>query len=124
MKGKGMALSLSAFGLALYFAVVIFSMFGIIKIDTLANFSTSVVFEAIGAVLLIYFIFSSQLQKPIKVGYLVPLIMITVIYTIELDVINIIYVASISSMFFILINLILLFVYCLLTIPMYIIGRR
>jgi hypothetical protein len=59
-----------------------------------------------------------------KVGYLVPMILVTVLYTVILDFVNIFLVVTTSSVFFILINLVLLFLYCLIIIPMYLMGRK
>lgn len=81
-------------------------------------------FEIIGFLALAYFIFCNMFSNPIKVGYFVPLVMTTVIYTIVLDVINIACITSVSSVFFTLIHLVILFVYCLVSIPMYLMGRR
>lgn len=81
-------------------------------------------FEIIGFLVLAYFIFCNMFSNPIKVGYFVPLVMTTVIYTIVLDVINIACITSVSSVFFALIHLVVLFVYCLVSIPMYLMGRR
>lgn len=82
------------------------------------------VFGIIGFLALAYFIFCNMFSNPIKVGYFVPLVMTTVIYTIVLDVINIACITSVSSVFFTLIHLVVLFVYCLVSIPMYLMGRR
>lgn len=81
-------------------------------------------FEIIGFLALAYFIFCNMFSNPVKVGYFVPLVMTTVIYTIVLDVINIACITSVSSVFFTLIHLVILFVYCLVSIPMYLMGRR
>lgn len=81
-------------------------------------------FGIIGFLALAYFIFCNMFSNPIKVGYFVPLVMTTVIYTIVLDVINIACITSVSSVFFTLIHLVVLFVYCLVSIPMYLMGRR
>jgi hypothetical protein len=50
--------------------------------------------------------------------------MVTVIYTVLLDIVNIAFVARVGSAGFVLIHLILLFFYCLVSIPMYLMGRR
>lgn len=81
-------------------------------------------FGIIGFLALAYFIFCNMFSNPVKVGYFVPLVMTTVIYTIVLDVINIACITSVSSVFFTLIHLVVLFVYCLVSIPMYLMGRR
>ena len=72
---------------------------------------------------LTYFVMSNVLVKRIKTGFFVPIIMVTVIYTIILDVINIC-VIRVPHMFFVLLNLALLFIYCLISLPMYIMGYK
>ena len=98
--------------------------FAVLHIDALANFISAMTFEIIGFCLLTYFVLGNILAKPIKTGYFVPLILVTVVYTIALDVINLACVATMSNVFFVLVNLVLLFIYCLVSIPMYTMGRR
>jgi len=115
---------LSCFLWVFYVAIIMYVFFAVLKIDTLDNFVSALVFEIIGFVALAYFVFCNMFSRPIKIGYLIPLIMTTVIYTIALDVINFACITSVSSVQFTLIHLILLFVYCLVSIPMYLMGRR
>ncbi|SES66264.1 hypothetical protein SAMN02910413_0348 [Pseudobutyrivibrio sp. C4] len=115
---------LSCFLWVFYVAIILYVLFAVLNIDTLENFVSALVFESIGFISLAYFIFCNMFSKPIKVGYFVPLLMATIIYTIVLDVVNIACVATVGSVFFTLINLVLLFVYCLVSIPMYLMGRR
>lgn len=124
MSKKGITVVLSAFVLSFYLAIVMYVFFTVLDADTLANFTSAMVFEIIGFVLLTYFVLGSIVARPIKIGYLVPLIVITVTYTIILDVINMVCVASMAHTYFILSNLVVLFVYSLISIPMYIVGRR
>ena len=124
MKNKGLTAVLASFIICLYIAIIMYVFFAVLCIDTQANFETAMVFEIIGFILLTYFVLGNILSKPIKTGFFVPLITETVIYTVVLDVINLIFVISMPNVFFVLINLILLFIYCLTSIPMYIMGRR
>ena len=98
--------------------------FAILHIETLENFESAMAFEIIGFLLLIYFVMGNLLLKRIKVGFFVPLIMVTVIYTVILDVINIVFIITMPHIFFVLSNIVLLFIYFLISIPMYIMGRR
>ena len=117
MKIKGL---LSLLVLCFYIAVIMYVFFAVLHIDALANFEAAMTFEIIGFALLFYFI----LSKPVKLGFFVPIICTTAVYTIILDLINIAFVISLSHVFFVLINLILLLVYCIVVIPMYIVGKR
>lgn len=116
--------TLTTFIIAFYVVIIMYVFFAVLHIDTLENFISAMIFEIIGFCLLTYFVLGNILTKPIKTGYFVPLILTTVVYTIALDVVNLACVATMSNVFFVLVNLILLFIYCLVSIPMYIMGRR
>lgn len=107
-----------------YVVIILYVFFGVLNINTLENFVLAMIFEIIGFLALAYFIFSNMFSNPIRVGYFVPLVMATVIYTIVLDVINITCITVMSSVFFMLIHLVVLFVYFLVSILMYLMGRR
>lgn len=124
MGKKGLAAILSAFIICFYVAIVMYVFFAILHIDALANFESAMVFEIIGFVLLAYFVLGNILSKSKKTGYFVPLIVVTVIYTIVLDIINLALIILMPHVFFVLTNFALLFIYCLISIPMYIMGRR
>jgi hypothetical protein len=124
MGKKGVTVALTTFIIAFYVAIIMYVFFAVLHIDALANFISAMTFEIIGFCLLTYFVLGNILAKPIKTGYFVPLILVTVVYTIALDVINLACVATMSNVFFVLVNLVLLFIYCLVSIPMYIMGRR
>lgn len=115
---------LSSFLWVLYVAIILYVFFAVLNINTLENFASALTFEIVGFGVLAYFIFCNMFTKPIKVGYFVPLVMATVIYTIILDIVNIACIATMGSVFFTLLHMILLFVYCLISIPMYLMGRR
>lgn len=115
---------LSVFVWAFYIVIILYVLFAVVKIDTLANFASAITFEVIGFAALAFFIFCNMFSDSMKVGYLVPMILVTVLYTVILDFVNIFLVVTTSSVFFILINLVLLFLYCLIIIPMYLMGRK
>lgn len=97
--------------------------FAVLHVDILANFLSALVFEIIGFILLAYFVLGNILSKSIKTGFFVPLIMVTVIYTIALNIINLVLITLMPTTFFILTNFILLFIFCIISIPMYIMGK-
>ena len=115
---------LSCFLWVFYLAIILYVFFVVLNINTLENFVPALIFEIIGFLALAYFIFFNMSLASIKVGFFVPLLMTTFIYTIVLDVINIAYITSVDSVFFTLIHLMVLFVYCLVSIPMYLMGKR
>lgn len=107
-----------------YVTIILYVLFAVLKINTLENFVSALIFETIGFVALAYFIFCNMFTNPVKVGYFVPLTMVTVIYTIILDIVNITCVVTVDSAFFTLIHLVLLFVYGFVSVPMYLMGKR
>lgn len=121
---RGITLVLSAFLLLFYMAIVLYVFFAVIHIDTLANFVSGMAFEIIGFCALACLILGNIFSKPLKTGFFVPLITVTIIYTIILDVINILLIATIGHVFFILLNFVLLFFYFMVSVPMYIMGKR
>ena len=124
MQKKGLTVGLSTFAICFYIAIIMYVFFAILHIDTLVNFETGLAFEIIGFVLLTYFIIGNIVSKPIKTGFFVPLLMITIIYTVLLDIINIAFITSIPHVFFVLVHFVILFIYCVVSIPIYIMGRR
>jgi len=121
---KGVTTIISACFLAFYIGIIMYIFFAILHVETFANFISAMAFEIIGFVFLIYLVMGNLLSKRIKVGYFVPLIMVTVIYTVILDTINIAFIITMPHGGFLLLNFVLLFVYCLISIPMYIMGKR
>ena len=119
-----LSIFLSISALVFYIGIVLYSFFAILHIQTLANFGSAIFFELIGFALLAYFIIVNLSAKPIKTGYFVPLVMVTVIYTVLLDVINFVFIMIMPHIFFVLLHLTLLFLYCVISIPMYIMGKR
>ena len=124
MDKKSLTAILSAFIICFYMLIILYILFGVLPIYSIFNLLTALVFELIGFAILIYLILSNILAKRIKTGYFIPLIMATVIYTIVLDYINISLIKTLPNVWFILVNLILVFVYSVIAIPMYIMGRQ
>lgn len=124
MGKKGLKIILSSFTICFYIAIIMYVFFAILRVDALANFETAMVFEIIGFVLLTYFVLGNIIFKPIKIGFFVPLMVVTVIYTIVLDVVNLALMVTMPHVLFLLTNFCLLFIYCLISTPMYIMGRK
>lgn len=121
---KRKVVALSVFLLAFYMAIVMYVFFAVLHIEVLANFGTGMFFEILGFIILSYFVLSNLLSKRVKTGFFVPLIIITVIYTIILDVINMVFIIVMPHTLFVLLNIVLLFVYCLISMPMFIMGQK
>lgn len=108
----------------LYMVLILYALFVLLHFEILANFATALIFEAVGFILILYFVLTNIINKPLKTGYFVPLIILTAIYTLVLDAINFKYAINMRHELFIFINLIWLFLYCLISIPMYLMGRK
>lgn len=121
---KGLTAVLAGGLLAFYMGIIlyIFSLF--LYTDAILNFKSAILFEIISFVPLTYIIMSNLLSKCVKTGFLVPLIMITIAYTVILNVINLVCISFIPHTAFVLINIVLLYIYCLVSIPVYIMGKR
>ncbi|WP_455903004.1 hypothetical protein [Clostridium sp.] len=121
---KKMTAVLSMLLLCFYGGIVLYVFFAILHIDALANFETAMAFQIIGFVCLIYFVHCGIYPGKIKTGFFVPLIVATVLYTCILDALNFTCVAQIKHIWFVLIHFITLFVYFMVSVPMYIMGRN
>lgn len=121
---RGIATILSGCLLAFYIGIMMYTFFAVLHIEALANFESAMAFEIIGFLFLAYLIIGNLLSKRIKIGFFAPLIVATAAYTVILNVINIACVATMPHPFFVLFNFVLLFLYCLISMPIYIMGRR
>lgn len=124
MKKRRLSLFLSVGMLAFYLGIVLYAFFAILHIQALDNFVGAILFELIGFGFLVYFAVVNLLANPIKTGFFVPLVMATVVYTVLLNIINFAFATVMPGAFFLLTHLILLFLYCAVSIPMYIMGKR
>lgn len=115
---------LSCFLWIFYVAIILYVFFAVLNINTLENCASAIIFECVGFIALAYCIFFNIVKNPRKVGYFVPLVMTTIIYSIILDVVNIVCITTMNSVCFTLLHMILLFAYCLVSIPVYLMGRR
>lgn len=83
-----------------------------------------ITFEVIDFLILLFFVFIKMSRNNLKTGYFVPLLVITVLYTIILNTMNFVGIAIMPNAFFMLIHLVVLFVYCSVSVPMYLMGLR
>lgn len=124
MKKREFALGFCVFMIFFYIAIVMYTLFFSLNIRTLGNFIAALFFEFIGIIVIAYFLLSNILSSNIKIGFFAPLIMITVFYILLLNVLNLGCITMMSSSTFVLLNLLILFIYCLISAPMYIMGRK
>ena len=124
MKKREFALGFCVFMIFFYIAIVMYTLFFSLNIRTLGNFIAALFFEFIGIIVIAYFLISNILSSNIKIGFFAPLIMINIFYILLLNVLNLGCITMMSSSTFVLLNLLILFIYCLISAPMYIMGRK
>lgn len=121
---RGLTCVLTGLLMTFYAGIIVYVFFLILHIDTLKNFEAAMAFEIIGFLILIYLIMGNLLTRRIKTGFFAPLITVTVFYTFFLHVINMACAMVMPTIFFVLLNFVLLFIYWSISMPMYIMGRR
>ncbi len=124
MSKKGLAAILSACMVTFYAAIIMYVFWGIFHVQGLRNFETALFFEIISFIFLMYVVLDSIICRAKNTIYVVPRVMYTIVYVIILDVLNVGFIAIMPHVYLVLLNLVLLFIYCLISIPMYIIGKR
>ena len=124
MNKRGLTIFASLFITGFYYVIVLYLFFAVLKINALPNFGIAIMFEVVGFVILAYFVLQGVCLKTIKTGYYVPLVIATTIYTIMLNTINMAWITMIATRFFVLLHMVLLFVYCLIAVPMLIMGKK
>lgn len=123
MKNVGAAV-MTGLILVFYIAIIMIVFFPVLHINEARNFGAAMTFEVIGFLLLLLLVIGSILTAKVKTGYFVPLIMVSGAYTLLRNIITMVFVGILPSIAFILLNLILLFVYCILSVPMLMMGRK
>lgn len=88
------------------------------------NFYAVLIFEIIAFLILEFIILNGILSEKIKIAYFIPTVMVTVVYKGLVDIFCILYVSYMEKENFILLNMIVLFSYCLISFPMRIMGRK
>ena len=107
-----------------YAAIMLFIMFELRGIKEAANYKAAMLFEGIGFVIGALVILSRSFAAKLDIGFFIPVLGITMLYTVVLHVLCIILLSIFSSKIFLLVNLLLLFVYCLVTVPMVLMNRK
>lgn len=124
---RGTKIALSLIPVALYAVIIEYVLFAIVGINDTKNFIAAFIFEVLGIILLLAVVMAMLGLitgfGDIKIGFLLPIISVTVIYTILLDVLNILATPVMSGTWFVLLHLILLFIYLVITIPLLIAGK-
>lgn len=119
----GLKLVLTGLLIVLYMAIAIVSLF--VFTDTSNdNFVVGLIFDIISFVFIFFFVYMNMFTEKMKIGFYIPTVMVTVVYALFLDVFNIFGIMNIGTSKFILSNLIIIFVYLIICIPMFIAGKK
>ncbi len=121
---KTTAFALSLFLLAFYILIIMYLFFGVLEINELENCFAGMLFQCIGFLVLCVLVLGQIVAKPIKAGYFAPVVLITAFYTLILDLLNCWAIRLMPAPLFFFVHLLLLFVYCIVTVPMYLMGRK
>ena len=108
----------------MYFAIVIYSLFNVVNITSKDSWLWTIVFEIIGAIIFIFYIIRVMDSKVIKFGYKVSLGLSVIAYNVIVVIQNIFQIRYPNIALFIMLQLITLFVFFIISMPMYIIGKK
>ncbi len=118
-KRKTMLLGMALLLLFFYILIIMYVFFIVIKIYFFPTFAAALLFEGIGVCALAAIILMACGSWRIKASYLISLSVFTVLYIFFLNLLNMLGGVFIQPVFFILLHMGLLFVYCLVSVPMY-----
>ena len=110
--------------LVFYACIVYFALFKIVPIDVTNNIIIGGVFELIGICALGLLLIGNGSLFHIKIGYMVPLIICNVIYAVALHLINLLLTLAVAPIALFFVNIVCLFIFCLVSIPMLHMGQR
>ena len=108
----------------LFYCVIIgYILFQVVNLDEHKNFVCGIIFEGIGILMLLISVIFGILKR-VKIGFLLPTIVCTAIYTIILNSLNFFAYAIMTSNVFFLAHMVVLFIYLLIIVPMLVMGKK
>ena len=119
-----LAIAMTALMYLFYVGIMLYIIFVIRQIKTFPNCNEALLFEAIGFVVGAFVVFTRAFSSKLNIGYYIPIIGITLLYTAALHVLCIVLVGFFYPTTFVLINALLLFMWCVVSIPMILMGRK
>ena len=122
-RASAAALAVGLLLVAFYGIILFYFLFAVLRFDLARNFVTCMTFELIGLVLTAAVVINGLLRR-LRVGYLVPMAILTVVYAVLRNVLSIAGCIPMKHTWFLLLHLILLFVYLAGILPMYLMGIR
>ena len=118
-KMKLLSVAVVLLGIALIIAYVFVT---VKHVDVLDNFIPAVVFEC-SAFLILVMSVTIAMKRKIKLGFSVPLVLITLVFVIIINGLNITFIDQVEQTYFVIMNAILLILYFIIFFPIYIMGR-
>lgn len=118
-KMKVLSVAVVLLGIALIIAYVFVT---VKHVDVLDNFIPAVVFEC-SAFLILVMSVTIAMKRKIKLGFSVPLVLITLVFMIIINGLNITFIDQVEQTYFVIMNAILLILYFIIFFPIYIMGR-
>ena len=112
------------FIIILYILILSQVYFTIYDRNMLMKIGLSMAFELINIIIILSVFAECVWRKSHKFAYAVSGIMVVLLYTVFQNVINLVSFIAISNNLLVLYNMILLFIYSLVSIPLYIMGRK
>ena len=110
---------------AFYAALIFYILVYVVKIGDHKGFAAAVIFEVIGiAVLLMALLWKRLICPGLRIGFNVSLIIAAVVYNAVLCLLNIFALPAMSQSYFIMLQLMLLFVFCLFSLPVILMGNK
>lgn len=108
----------------LFYCVIIgYILFQVVNLDEHKNFVCGIIFEGIGILMLLISVIFGILKR-VKIGFLLPAIVCTVIYTIILNSLNFFAYAVMTSNVFFFAHMVVLFIYLFIIVPMLVMGKK
>lgn len=108
-----------------YIIIVGYIFLAFARIDIIGKLLMGIVFEALGAIFVFNFIVRSIAKsQSMKTGYLIPIVICTVLYTLSMNALNIWGSFHLTLAWFVLDHMIWAMIYVLIVIPMYIMGKQ
>ena len=124
MGKRSLSVVLYSMLLVFYIVIVMYVFKEILHADELENFFVALVFEIIGFILLAYFVIGQLALAPVKIGFFPSLLIATLVYVVLLNALNLLFILFVPKTYLVLSNLILLFIYFLVSVPIYIMGKK
>ncbi len=121
---RKMAFICAAFLLMFYFVIVSYVYLFMMTWTLMPNYIAGMIYEVIGFLIASYVVLKSVGMPQMKLPYLISILCVTIFYVVICNCINVFGMGTMVTVKFVFLHLVLLFLYCLISIPMYIMGKK